>query len=263
MVKPLTRPKMLITGASGGIGEAFARLAAERGYDLALVARNRNRLTELATELEEQYQIQAIVLAMDLTDPEAPERIFATLREKAFPISFLVNNAGFGLHGEFSETDWAKDRDMIAVNITALTHLAKLFAHEMKLAGRGRIVNVASTAAFQPGPVMAVYYATKAYVLSFSEALAEELAGTGVTVTALCPGPTETGFQKEANLGNIPLLSGKLPTAASVARYGYEAAQKGRRIAIPGFANRLVASLVRFLPRRFVTRSVKRLHKKG
>lgn len=254
---------MLITGASGGIGEAFARLAAKEGYDIAIVARRKDELEQLAKELEEQYEIRVVVLPDDLTDPEAPLRIFRTLNDQDFSVSFLVNNAGFGFHGAFTDTGWPKERAMIELNIMALTHLTKLYAEEMKRAGRGRILNVASTAAFQPGPLMAVYYATKAYVLSLSEALAEELAGTGVTVTTLCPGPTETGFQKEADLGNIPLLSRKLPTAASVAEFGLEAARRGRRIVIPGMTNRLVASLVRFLPRPWVTRSVKRMQQKS
>ena len=169
-------------------------------------------------------------------------------------VDVLVNDAGFGVYGPFSQTDGAKELEMIQVNISALTHLTKLFLPAMLERRCGRILNVASTAAFQPGPLMAVYYASKAYVLSFSEALANELAGTGVTVTALCPGPTDTEFQKQAGLEKTRLFSNPfVRDARSVARAGYEGMLSGKRIVIPGVANRLLAQSVRFAPRRFVT----------
>jgi short-subunit dehydrogenase len=169
----------------------------------------------------------------------------------------LVNNAGFTVFGPFAETDLSKELEMLNVNIVTLTHLTKLFLLPMLERGHGRILNMASTAAFQPGPLMAAYYASKAYVLSFSEALAEELSDKGVTVTALCPGPTQTGFQKRGNLERSRLVAGRqIMRPRIVAQAGYRALMKGQRVVIPGFMNRVVAEGMRFLPRRLVTRVV-------
>lgn len=251
----------LVTGASGGIGLELARVFAENGHDLVLVARTVERLEALARELEARHRIRARALAADLTDPEAPARIEAAL-EGGTTIDALVNNAGFGLLGPFATTDLAAERDMIQVNVTALVELTKRFLPGMIQRRRGRILNVASTAAFQPGPLMSVYYASKAFVLHFTEALATELDGTGVTATALCPGPTATGFQSAARMGRIPLVRGPMMMdAATVARVGYAGLRRGRRVVVPGLLNALLVQGVRFAPRRLAAAAVWRLQK--
>src|SRR5689334_20586996 len=201
------RRTALVTGGSGGIGFELAKVLARNGFDLTLVARKRDTLEAAAGRLEGQYEVNVHVFAADLRRSEAPQSVFDFLLNENIPIEVLVNNAGFGLGGEFSETDLNRELEMIQVNIAALTHLTKLFLPPMIKRKSGRILNVASTAAFQPGPLMAVYYATKAYVLSFSEALAEELRDSGVSVTALCPGPTRTDFASTARVGNSRLFT--------------------------------------------------------
>jgi short-subunit dehydrogenase len=249
----------LITGASSGIGLDLAHVLAEDGHDLVLVARSEDRLRALAAELSSKYGIAATVVVADLSRPDAPREVFAA----APPIDILVNNAGFGLSGLFAETALRTELDMIQVNVAALTHLTKLFLPQMVERRRGRILNVASTAAFQPGPLMAVYYATKAYVLSFSEALGEELRDRGVTVSALCPGPTATGFQKKANLGSEALLQLMKPVSSmEVARAGYRGLMRGQRVVIPGLKNKLGVQSLRVSPRRVVTRIVRALQER-
>ncbi|HLN57107.1 MAG TPA: SDR family oxidoreductase, partial [Thermoanaerobaculia bacterium] len=190
----------LVTGASSGIGKELARLIAADGYDLVLVARRQERLEELARELSVAHGVSARVIAADLADPDSPKRIVEELEAERIAVDVLVNNAGFGIYGRLWNSDITRQLEIIQVNVVALTDLTGRLLPGMVSRKRGRIVNVASTAAFQPGPYQAVYYATKAYVLSFSEAIAEELKGTGVTVTALCPGPTTTEFQEAAGL---------------------------------------------------------------
>jgi short-subunit dehydrogenase len=190
----------LITGASGGIGLDLARLFAEGGYDVVLVARTESKLKELATELASKHGVSARAVAADLADPAAPAQLMERLKAEGVQVDVLVNNAGYGGYGTFAETELDAELKMIQLNISALTALSKAVLPGMLARKSGRILNVASTAAFQPGPLMAVYYATKAYVLSFSEALANETKGTGVTVTCLCPGPTKTGFQQQAKM---------------------------------------------------------------
>jgi len=249
-----------VTGASSGIGYELAKILAREGHDVALVARSADQLAKISADLQDDFGVRALVVVADLSDPEAPERVFEQLREAEFRVDVLVNNAGFGTMGRFSRSDTAAQVDMVAVNVSALTHLTRLYAEPMAQRGHGRIMNVASTAAFQPGPFMAVYFATKAYVLSFSEALAEELRGSGVTVTALCPGPTVTGFQKRAGMEHAP-IGGRMVTgdAASVARVGYAGMMKGRRVVVPGLANRVGAFLPRLFPRALATRVVARM----
>jgi uncharacterized protein len=246
-----SRKSALITGASSGIGRDFARLLARDGYHLFLVARTEGKLREVAEEVG-----HASVIVADLTSPAAPQKIF----DAAGPVDVLINNAGFGISGPFVQTDLKAELEMIQVNIAALTHLTKLFMRPMVARKSGRIMNVASTAAFQPGPLMAVYYATKAYVLSFSEAIADELHGTGVTVTALCPGPTATGFAAVAGMESSRLFRVTRPmNSEAVARYGIRAMQHGKRVAIPGVANKLMAQSLRVSPRRLVTTIVRKL----
>lgn len=249
----------LITGASSGIGLEIARLFAADKWDVALVARSEGKLNELAAELQKAHGITARVIAADLAKPNYPDEIIARLQ--GVEIDALVNNAGFGLGGEFVKADLRTELEMIQVNVTALTQLTGLVLPAMVARRRGAILNVASTAAFQPGPFMSVYYATKAYVLSFSEAIAEELSGSGVTVTALCPGPTETGFAAAANVEDSTLFTKTRPAGSKeVARAGYEAMRSGKRIAIPGMRNKLLAQSIRISPRRLVTKIVRKLH---
>jgi uncharacterized protein len=244
----------LITGASGGIGLELARLFAQEKHNLVLVARSENKLQELAAELRDKYGIEVHLFVKDLAVLSSAEEIYQALQQQGITIDFLVNNAGVGDYGFFAEADWKHSQQMIDLNITALTYLTKLFVKGMQERGRGRILNVASTAAFQPGPLMAVYFATKAYVLSFSEAIANELKGTGVTVTALCPGATESGFQKAAALEESKMVKGrKMPSSAEVAAYGYRHLMKGSTVVIHGLMNRLLAFSIRFSPRNIVT----------
>ena len=253
------RQTALITGGSGGIGLEIGKQLARRSYDLVLVARTRDALEAVAGQIEGKQDVKVHVFAADLRRREAPEELFDFLRNENIPIEILVNNAGFGLGGEFADTDVQRELEMIQVNIVALTHLTKLFLPAMIKAKAGRILNLASTAAFQPGPLMAVYYATKAYVLSFSEALAEELRHSGVTVTALCPGPTRSDFAAVAHVGESRLFSlFGLADATEVAEYGVNAMLHGRRVAIPGLRNKIVAQANRFAPRA-VTAKVARI----
>ncbi|QNF31754.1 SDR family oxidoreductase [Adhaeribacter swui] len=250
----------LITGASGGIGYEFAKLFAQRQHNLVLVARSEAKLNQIAGELQSAYHVQVTVVAQDLSQPQAATIVYASLKARNIDVDYLVNNAGFGDFGFFVETNWAKEEQMINLNITALTHFTKLFVRDMVERRRGRILNIASTAAFQPGPLMAVYFATKAYVLSFSEAIANELQGTGITVTALCPGPTESGFLQAAALEESKLFKGKkISSAAEVAAYGYRAFMAGKTVAIPGFRNWLLANSARFVPRKLLTALVRKM----
>ncbi len=244
------RPTALVTGGSGGIGLELAKVLARNGFDLVLVARKRDTLEAAAGQLEGKFDVRVHVFAADLRRREAPQEIFDFLQNENIPIEVLVNNAGFGLGGEFSETAVQRELDMIQVNIAALTHLTKLFLAPMIKRRSGRVLNVASTAAFQPGPLMAVYYATKAYVLSFSEALSEELRNTEITVTALCPGPTDTDFADTAEMGSSRLFNTfGIADAADVAKYGFDAMMSGKRLAIPGIKNKILAQANRLAPR--------------
>jgi short-subunit dehydrogenase len=253
------RQTALVTGASGGIGLELARLFAADGYDLVLVARSKDKLTQISEELGAQFKVSAHVLMKDLARAESPREIFAELEAAGVSVDVLVNNAGFGSYGLFAEADERAQLEMLQVNVVALTHLTKLFLTGMIARGRGRVLNVASTAAFQPGPLMAVYYATKAYVLSFSEAIANELAGTGVSVTALCPGPTETGFVAAAGMEKSKLFEANVMDARTVALAGYRGMREGKAIVIPGLRNNIMARSVGFAPRSLVTKIVRRV----
>ena len=213
--------------------------------------------------MQQQYKIQVNILSKDLSIYEESLAVFQYCQQQNLSIQYLVNNAGFGDFGVFAESDWTKQNQMIQLNITTLTYLTRLFLPAMINNKKGRILNVASTASFQPGPTMAVYFATKAYVLHFSEAIANELQGTGVTVTALCPGATESGFMVAAAMEESKLFKGKkLPTSAEVALYGYKAMMKGKTVAIHGFKNYLLANSVRFSPRSWVVKIVRMMQDK-
>lgn len=250
---------VLITGASSGIGLELAKLFARDGYQLVLVARSRDALLYVAGMLKETYGVSATVIPTDLSNASAPAQLVAELRQRQMSIAILVNNAGFGTYGPFATTNLAAELEMMQVNMVSLTHLTKLLLPDMLRNGRGKILNVASTAAFQPGPLMAVYYASKAYVLSFSEALANEVRGSGVSVTALCPGPTPTGFQQRSGMQSSRLLRGNLTGVERVAQEGYRGLMRGATVVIPGLRNRLLALVVRLLPRTLVTRIVRRI----
>jgi uncharacterized protein len=246
----------LVTGASGGIGLELARKLAEEGYDLVLVARSADKLEALAAELRDGHGCSVTVIASDLSRSEAPEEIVRSVAEAGITVDVLVNNAGFANYGLFHENNRQSELDMIQLNVTALTHLTHLLLPGMVERGSGRVMNVASTAAFQPGPLMAGYFATKAFVLHFSEAIATELAGTGVTVTALCPGPTSSGFQERAGMEDSKLLKYGTMSSRAVAEYGYRALMRGKRVAIPGFSNRFGTLVTRLLPRKTVAKAV-------
>ena len=244
----------LITGASGGIGYELAKLFAKDRCNLVLVARSAGKLTRFADELRREFGISAKAIPLDLTAVSAPQDLFDQLQRESVAVDILVNNAGYGVLGEFAKVSLEDILGQIQLNITALTHLSKLFVGPMIERRSGKILNVASTAGFQPGPLMSVYYATKAYVISFSEALANELDGSGVTVTCLCPGATDTGFQSRAGLENTLLFKKLRPMdARTVARDGYRGLMAGKPIVISGLRNWLLAESLRFSPRRLVT----------
>ena len=252
----------LITGASGGIGYELALLLARDGFDCILVARSRDKLDELAARLESEFRVKTLVVARDLSKPSAVDEIYEAASAASMNVDVLVNNAGFPVYGRFVDTDWQAELDMLQVNVVALTALTKLFVRGMVERRNGRILNLASTAAFVPGPLMAVYYASKAYVLSFSQALANELQGTGVTVTALAPGPTRTGFQKRGVMEDSRLVRGQIADAKSVAAAGYRGMMRGKTIVIPGFSNKLIPWVARVSPRGAVTRVVRRMQER-
>ena len=249
----------LVTGASGGIGYELALLFASDGFDCILVARSHDKLKELAARLETEHRVKTLVIVKDLSRPSAVDEVYEEVTAASMPVDVLVNNAGFPVFGLFHETDLQVELEMLQVNVVALTALTKLFLTGMIERRSGRILNLASTAAFLPGPLMAVYYASKAYVLSFSEALANEMHGTGVTVTALCPGPTRTGFQKRGAMEDSRLVKGQIADARSVALAGYRGLMAGKTIVIPGLTNKLVPWIERLSPRGVVTRVVRRM----
>lgn len=253
----------LITGASSGIGLELAKEFAAQKDNLILIARSKAKLEEMAKALTSKYGVNVQVLAIDLSEMNSAQKVFDYCQQNNLKVDYLINNAGFGDFGLFAESNWEKQLQMINLNITTLTHLTHLFLPAMIKNKYGRIMNVASTAAFQPGPTMSVYYATKAFVLHFSEAIANELEGSGVTVTALCPGATESGFQSAAAMEESKLVKGKkLPTSAAVAAYGYGAMMQGKKVAIHGMMNYLMANSVRFAPRGMVLKMVRMIQDK-
>lgn len=249
----------LVTGASAGLGLDMARILAERGHHLVLTARSEERLRALARELEEAHGIRAHVVPADLAVPGAGPALAREVLERELEVEVLVNNAGFGQWGAYPELDADEEAAMLRLNVEALTQLTRALLPGMLERGRGRILNVASTAAFLPGPGMTAYYATKAYVLSYSQGLDEELRGTGVWVSCLCPGPTRTEFQERAGMRIPASLQASVLDSRTVARAGVDGLFRGRRIIVPGLLNRLTALAPRFLPRSWVTRIVGRI----
>jgi short-subunit dehydrogenase len=258
-----SRPVALVTGASSGIGRELARVFAAEGWDLVLVARREEALRELADELVRGGAATHIVPA-DLADPGAAARVAEEVAGRGLAVEALVNNAGLGAWGSFAETDWAAERALLAVNVVALTELTKRILPGMLARRRGRILNLASTAAFQPGPFMAVYFASKAYVLHLSLALADELRRTGVTVTTLCPGPTRSGFARTAGAERSNLFTGgRGMDAAEVARAGYRAMMQGRGLVVLGAWNKILVFATRLVPRSVAARIARRMTEAG
>ena len=248
-----SRPTALVTGGSGGIGADLARELARHGHDLVLVARSRDALEAVAAELRTTHGVRAEVFVADLTDPRAPELLFAEVGRRGITVDVLVNNAGFGGLAPFVEQDPEVQRRMLAVNVEALTRLTRLFLPAMVQRGRGRVLNVASTAGFAPGPFMAVYYASKAYVISLSVALANELRPKGVTVTCLCPGATRTKFDQVAGSSGSRLFRGPgVMSSPDVARAGVKGLLRGQVMVVPGVLNKLIGSTTGLAPRRVI-----------
>ena len=256
-----TRPVALVTGASGGIGLALARLLAADKTDLVLVARSAGKLADIARELCAQHGVRCEILPVDLAKPDGVDAVMSGLQQKGFAgVDILINNAGFGVFGEFAQSDLARELEMVQLNIATLVALTKKVLPSMVARGRGRVLNVASTGSFQAVPLMAVYAATKAFVLSFSEAIADELRGSGVTVTALCPGPTDTGFVASAKMESSRLFKAMgAMSSLRVAEVGYRAMVRGQRLVIAGFANKASVVFGRLAPRRLVAAVTRRL----
>ena len=250
----MKRKTALITGASKGIGKEFARIHAFKGDDLVLVARSHDQLILLKKELAVQYKtIRIEVIVKDLTASESAVEIYGELKAKKIQIDYLINNAGFGEYGFFVDSNWDRFEKMIDLNIKTLTHLCHLFLPDMIERRQGKIMNISSTAAFQPGPMMAVYFASKSYVLHLSEALNNEAKEWGVSVTAFCPGPTDTYFMKDSKLEKSSLVKNKkLPSSRAVALSGYNAMIKNKPVKVHGLLNKIIASSVRLAPRKWV-----------
>jgi len=258
MTSPAPRPVAVVTGASSGIGEEFARQLASRGYDLVLVARRVDRLTDLAERIRVTHEVECVAFGTDLANPEARDHLCQALAADKERLEVLVNNAGFGTHGFFRETDLERELEMIDVNCAAPVHLTKRILPWMLNRKRGYIVNVASLSAFTPGPVMAMYFATKAFLLSFSEALWEECRDTGIVVTALCPGPVKTEFQGTAGLSPKARSSGTAPMPVEqVVLDAIEGMLANKRVVIPGYQARLAAMLSRYSPRERMLKTVR------
>jgi short-subunit dehydrogenase len=252
---------VLITGASSGIGRELAGLFASDGADLVLIARSEGRLRALADELTATYRVKVQVMPADLSQPASPGEIAEALAQRHIQVDVLVNNAGFGAHGPIAAIGAERQLEMIEVNVAALTRLTALLLPGMLQRRHGAILNVASTAAFQPGPYQAVYCATKAYVLSFTEALAEEVRGSGVLVSCLAPGATDTGFAAQAGTQGTRLFRRGVMNVGRVARAGHDGMRRGRTLVIPGLRNRTLAFSVRLAPRTLAVRVAGRLLK--
>lgn len=252
-----TQASTLITGASAGIGYELAKVCARHGHNLVLIARSEDRLRGLAGDIQSAYGVSVQVIAKDLARPGAAAEIAAELQRAGTRIDHLVNNAGMDVYGYFSETEWQHELDMIQLNLVSVTHLTKILLPDMRKHGFGRILNLGSTGSFAPSPLNTVYSATKAYIWSFSTALAEELRGSGITVTAYCPGAVRTEFQSRANIRDIRLLRFGVMDAARAAEGGYRAMSAGKRVVIPGLYNKAQVLFARLFPVSLVARMAK------
>jgi short-subunit dehydrogenase len=258
--RPGSGQTALVTGASGGIGVDLAECFARDGYDVIVTARSQAALEQVAARLAREHSVAATPIACDLAEVGGARKLAQAVEASGLSVDVLVNNAGFGHAGPFTSSDLATQVGMIDLNVRALVELTHLYWDAMRARGRGGVLNVASTAAFQPGPFMAVYYASKAFVLSFSEALWEEARGTGVKVSCLCPGPTLSGFRARAGTDKTKLAAAaRQVPSMPVAEAGYRAFQNDERVVVTGARNKLVAQLVPMLPRRTVLRMVREL----
>ncbi|AXT20302.1 SDR family NAD(P)-dependent oxidoreductase [Flavobacteriaceae bacterium AU392] len=250
----------LITGASSGIGVEFARIHAEKKGDLIIVARRREKLESLKIELEEKHQIKVKVIAKDLTQINAPKEIYDEVNNLGIEIDYLINNAGFGGHGKFYEREWENDLQMINLNIVALTALTRFFLPDLVKRNKGKILNVSSTASLMAGPLQAVYFATKAYVTSFSNAIAEELHDTNITVTALLPGATETEFARTSGMDKTDLFN-KTVSPYDIAKAGYDGMLNKKLNVISGltFAQKIMMSSIPFMPKKVMLKQVRKM----
>ncbi len=251
---------VLLTGASSGIGYELSRLFAARRYNLVLVARDQRPLRSVARELAAAFGVSVRAIPIDLALPSSPQKLYNRLRR--VPIDILVNNAGVATYGRFADVETEADLRLLSLNVVALTHLTKLFLRDMIRRGSGGILNVASAAGFQPGPLRSTYFASKAYVLSFTEALAAELKGTGIRVTALCPGQTRTKLHERAGMGGTRWAEGKRMDPRVVADAGFHGLMKGKVVVIPGMKQKILAQSVRFVPRSVVRNVVKRMQER-
>ena len=258
-----TKKVALVTGAASGLGYELALLLARDQYDLILVDIDPETLENAKTLIREKFQVNIILITKDLSIPNVAQEVFDEVGNA--PIDVLINNAGFGIYGTFSNTDWDRESDMLNLHVMTTTHLTKLVLKGMLERGSGKILNMSSLAAFQPGPYMSLYYASKSYILSFSEAIANELKGTGVTVTALCPGQTKTSFQDVVSEGNCSenKISFNMGCPEEVAKYGYAAMQKGKTVAIPGVFNKFLSKLPRFVNRKTATAVIRKIQEKN
>jgi uncharacterized protein len=253
----------LITGASHGIGYELAKIHAQNEDNLILVARSGNKLNEIKAELEDQNRVKVYTITKDLSLQGAARDIYDEVKNQGLEVDYLINNAGFGDFSLFGESDWSRQAQMINLNVLTLTYFTWLFLPDMIKRKSGKIMNLASTASFVPGPSMSVYFATKSFVLSFSEAVNEEVRKLGITVTALCPGPTHSGFQAAASLSErMNFEKAKFPSAKEVAIYGYNAMMKGKAVAIHGVKNRLMVNSVRLGPRSVVVKVSRRMQER-
>ncbi len=251
----------VITGATSGIGYELSVIFAKHGNNLVLIARNIEKLKCMKKEFEEKYDIKVCIISSDLSLKDSPEFIYKTIKDRGIIVDNLINNAGFGSFGRFQEVEDQKDLTMIDVNVRALTHMLKLFIPDMIKREKGKIMNVASTAAFQAGPLMSVYYATKAYVLSLSQALAVELKKYNITVSTLCPGPTSTEFQSRAEVKKAEIAKKSMMSAQAVAEEAYKGFMKGKEIIIPGVSNKFLVYSSKLLPRKFVHKIIMKVNK--
>ncbi|MGF1678967.1 MAG: SDR family NAD(P)-dependent oxidoreductase [Candidatus Methylacidiphilales bacterium] len=250
----------VITGASAGIGKELAEEAAKEGYRLILVARREDRLRELAADLTTRYGCECRVEVLDLAEEEGQRHLAATASEVADDLEVWINNAGFGASGRVVDLSWSRQRDMISLNMTALAFLSRHAASLMEKRGKGYIMNVASTAAFLPGPLMTMYYASKAFVLHFTEGLAEEMRASAVVVSALCPGPTESEFLEAAGMNRPIYFKGPVPTSQEVAVWGWRAMMNGKVVAVHSLKNRILTTAARLMPRMCLRRITHQLN---
>jgi short-subunit dehydrogenase len=259
-MKSSNRKVALITGASTGIGKELAYIHAESQGDLILVARSQDKLEALRADLEEKHKVQVMVIAKDLSNQTAPEELYEEVKKAGIKVDYLINNAGFGGRGKFHEREWQQDLNMINLNIVALTALTRFFLPDFVARNSGRILNVSSTASLMPGPLQAVYYATKAFVTYFSNAIAEELHNTNITITALMPGATETEFARVSGMDKTDMFS-KTASARSVAEDGYNGMLKGKLDVISGLTmpQKMMTAAIPFLPKRMLLKTVRQM----